>query len=124
MLNSYRLWRLIKYKEEHASRCVSARWLAALPKGLVCLFSEQIYVQIIDDLSGATLVAASSKDKEIAGEVAGKNKSEVAAIVGKLAAKRSSEKGITTVSFDRNGYLYHGRVKMLADAAREGGLKF
>mgnify|MGYP001038039743 CR=1 FL=1 len=97
---------------------------AERPRMSVFRSNKQIYVQIIDDLSGATLVAASSKDKEIAGEVAGKNKSEVAAIVGKLAAKRSSEKGITTVSFDRNGYLYHGRVKMLADAAREGGLKF
>ena len=62
--------------------------------------------------------------KEVAAEAAGKNKSEVAAVVGKLAATRAAEKGITTVSFDRNGYLYHGRVKMLADAAREGGLKF
>ena len=55
---------------------------------------------------------------------AGKNKCEVAALVGKLAAQRAVEKGISTVAFDRNGYLYHGRVKVLADAAREGGLKF
>ena len=65
----------------------------------------------------------SSLMKEIA-DVAGKNKSEVAALVGKLAAERALAKGISAVSFDRNGYLYHGRVKMLADAAREGGLKF
>ena len=56
--------------------------------------------------------------------VAGKNKCEVAALVGKLAAERATAKGITTVAFDRNGYLYHGRVKQLAEAAREGGLKF
>ena len=63
-------------------------------------------------------------NKQIAAETAGKTKSEVAAMVGKLAAQRAVEKGISTVSFDRNGYLYHGRIKMLADAAREGGLKF
>ena len=61
---------------------------------------------------------------ELAAETAGKNKCEIAALVGALAAKKAIEKGIETVSFDRNGYLYHGRVKMLADAAREGGLKF
>ena len=82
------------------------------------------YVQFIDDLAGVTLATASSLDKEVAAEAAGKNKIDVAALVGKLAAKRAIEKGISTVSFDRNGYLYHGRVKMLADAAREGGLKF
>ena len=63
-------------------------------------------------------------DKEVAEAAAGKNKCEVAALVGKLAAQRAVEKGISTVAFDRNGYLYHGRVKVLADAAREGGLKF
>ena len=68
--------------------------------------------------------AASSLDKEVAEAAAGKNKCEVAALVGKLAAQRAVEKGISTVAFDRNGYLYHGRVKVLADAAREGGLKF
>ena len=70
------------------------------------------------------LAAASSLDKEVAEAAAGKNKCEVAALVGKLAAQRAVEKGISTVAFDRNGYLYHGRVKVLADAAREGGLKF
>ena len=94
------------------------------PRMSVFRSNKQIYVQFIDDLAGVTLATASSLDKEVAAEVAGKNKSEVAALVGKLAAARAIEKGITTVSFDRNGYLYHGRVKMLADAAREGGLKF
>ena len=94
------------------------------PRMTVFRSNKQIYVQFIDDLAGVTLATASSLDKEVAAEATGKNKSEVAALVGKLAAARAIEKGITAVSFDRNGYLYHGRVKMLADAAREGGLKF
>ncbi|MBO5216818.1 MAG: 50S ribosomal protein L18 [Alistipes sp.] len=94
------------------------------PRMTVFRSNKQIYVQFIDDLAGVTLATASSLDKEVVAESAGKNKSEVAALVGKLAAQRATEKGITTVAFDRNGYLYHGRVKMLADAAREGGLKF
>lgn len=94
------------------------------PRMSVFRSNKHIYVQFIDDLSGATLVCASSKDKEIAAQLTGKNKTEVAAMVGKLAAEKAAAKGITAVGFDRNGYLYHGRVKQLADAAREGGLKF
>ena len=93
----------------------------AQPRMTVYRSNKQIYVQFIDDLAGTTLAAASSLVAEAA---AGKNKCEVAALVGKLAAQRAVEKGISTVAFDRNGYLYHGRVKVLADAAREGGLKF
>ena len=96
----------------------------AQPRMTVYRSNKQIYVQFIDDLAGTTLAAASSLDKECAEAAAGKNKCEVAALVGKLAAQRAVEKGISTVAFDRNGYLYHGRVKVLADAAREGGLKF
>ena len=76
------------------------------------------YVQIIDDIAGNTLVASSSKGLE------GGTKTEVAAKVGADIAKKAMEKGITQVVFDRNGYLFHGRVKSLADAAREAGLKF
>lgn len=94
------------------------------PRMTVFRSNKQIYVQFIDDLAGATLATASSLDKEVAEAVAGQNKCEVAALVGKLAAERATAKGISSVSFDRNGYLYHGRVKQLADAAREGGLKF
>ena len=94
------------------------------PRMTVFRSNKQIYVQFVDDLAGVTLAAASSLDKEVAEAAAGKTKSEVAAMVGKLAAQRATEKGIQTVAFDRNGYLYHGRVKVLADAAREGGLKF
>ncbi len=94
------------------------------PRMTVFRSNKQIYVQFIDDLAGATLAMASSLDKEVAEAAAGKNKCEVAALVGKLAAERATAKGIQTVAFDRNGYLYHGRVKQLAEAAREGGLKF
>ena len=97
---------------------------AERPRMTVFRSNKQIYVQFIDDLAGVTLATASSLDKEVVAEAAGKNKSEVAVLVGKLAAKNATEKGISAVAFDRNGYLYHGRVKMLADAAREGGLKF
>lgn len=97
---------------------------AEQPRMTVFRSNKQIYVQLIDDRAGATLAAASSLDKEIAEGLKGKNKSEMAAAVGKLAAERAKAKGIETVAFDRNGALYHGRVKMLAEAAREGGLKF
>lgn len=97
---------------------------AARPRMTVFRSNKQIYVQFIDDLAGVTLATASSLDKEVAEAAAGKNKCEVAALVGKLAAERATAKGIQTVAFDRNGYLYHGRVKQLAEAAREGGLKF
>lgn len=97
---------------------------AERPRMTVFRSNKQIYVQFIDDLRGVTLASASSLDKEVAEQVKGINKCQEAAVVGKLAAQRAAAKGITTVSFDRNGYLYHGRVKQLADAAREGGLKF
>ena len=82
---------------------------------------KNIYAQIIDDVAGHTLAAASSLDKEIPGN--GGNK-EAARAVGKLIAERAKAKGIGTVVFDRGGYLYHGRVAELAEGAREGGLEF
>ena len=91
---------------------------AERPRMSVFRSNKGIYVQVIDDLAGVTLAAASSKGLE------GGTKTEVAAKVGKEIAKKAQEKGISEVVFDRNGYLYHGRVKSLADAAREGGLKF
>ena len=97
---------------------------AAQPRMTVYRSNKQIYVQLVDDVAGVTLAAASSLDKEVAADVTGKTPKEVAAMVGKLAAKRAIEKGVSKVAFDRNGYLYHGRVKTLADAAREGGLTF
>lgn len=91
------------------------------PRMTVFRSNKGIYVQLIDDLSGKTLVSASSRVKGLLTEK--ESKSEVAVKVGKLVAERALEAGITTVVFDRNGYLYHGRIKALADAAREGGLK-
>ncbi len=86
---------------------------------------KHIYAQIIDDTKGHTLVAMSSLSKEIRDEVKNaKTKTEVSRIVGLALAKKALEKGITKVVFDRNGYKYHGRVKALAEAAREGGLIF
>ncbi|NOY37562.1 MAG: 50S ribosomal protein L18 [Chlorobi bacterium] len=93
------------------------------PRLAVYRSNRQIYVQAIDDLNGKTLASASSREKEISGK--GKiSKKEQARQVGELIAKRLKEKGIENVTFDRGGYLYHGRVKELADAARKGGLNF
>ena len=94
---------------------------AERPRLNVFRSNTNIYAQIIDDINGVTLASASSLDKEITGN--GGNK-EAAKEVGKLAAKRALDKGITEVVFDRGGYVYHGRVKELAEGAREGGLKF
>jgi large subunit ribosomal protein L18 len=93
------------------------------PRISVYRSNKQIYVQAVDDVNGLTLASASSKEKEIA-SVTGKKKSEVATLVGKHFAAVCKEKGIESVVFDRSGYQYHGRVKSLADGAREGGLKF
>ena len=91
---------------------------AARPRMTVFRSNKQIYVQLIDDLAGVTLVSTSSKGIEEGTKI------EIAAKVGAAIAKKALEAGITEVVFDRNGYLFHGRVKSLADAAREGGLKF
>lgn len=92
------------------------------PRMSVFRSNAEIYVQIIDDLAGKTLLAASSRDKDVL--TAKVSKTEKAKLVGQLIAQRSKEQGIVDVVFDRNGYLYHGRVKSLADSAREAGLKF
>jgi large subunit ribosomal protein L18 len=94
-----------------------------IPRLSVFRSNKQIYVQVINDAEGKTILSVSSRDKEIA-EKTGLNKTEQAKLVGKLAAEKSKSSGISAVVFDRNGYLYHGRVKALAEAVREGGLKF
>jgi large subunit ribosomal protein L18 len=93
---------------------------AAQPRLSVFRSNKEIYAQIIDDVNGVTLAAASSREKEVA---TGTNV-ETAAAVGKLIAERALKAGIETITFDRGGYLYHGRVKSLAEGAREAGLKF
>jgi large subunit ribosomal protein L18 len=97
---------------------------AEVPRLAVYRSNKQIYVQVVDDLNRVTLLSASSKEKEIAGKSAGLKKIEQAKLVGQLLASKCREKGIEKVVFDRSGYKYHGRVKSLADSAREGGLKF
>jgi len=91
------------------------------PRLSVFRSNKEIYAQIIDDVNGVTLVAASSRDKDVTTEG---TKIEAAVAVGKAIAERALKAGIDKVSFDRGGYLYHGRVKSLADGAREAGLKF
>ena len=92
------------------------------PRLSVFRSNKEIYAQIIDDVEGKTLASASSRDKGIAEDSA--DRKEQAAKVGKALAEKAKEAGIETISFDRGGYLYHGRVKSLADGAREGGLKY
>ncbi len=86
--------------------------------------NSNIYAQIVDDVNGATLVAASSLDKDLKGNLESLSHKEVAKAVGKAIGEKAVSKGIEAVVFDRGGYIYHGRVKELADGAREAGLKF
>jgi large subunit ribosomal protein L18 len=94
---------------------------AKLPRLTVFRSNKQIYAQLIDDLTGTTLASASSYKNKDTEKV---NKVTQASVVGKLVAEKAKTVGVETVVFDRNGYLYHGRVKALANSAREGGLKF
>ena len=94
------------------------------PRLSVFRSSKQIYVQVIDDAAGKTLAAASSLEKDLRSGLKTGADVSAAQAVGKLVAERAKAAGVTQVIFDRSGYLYHGRVKALADAAREGGLEF
>ena len=94
---------------------------AQKPRLVVFRSNSEIYAQVIDDTKGVTLVAASSRDKDLKATV---TKTEKAKQVGQAIAKKALAAGIESISFDRGGYLYHGRVKSLAEGAREGGLKF
>ncbi|MCS7207740.1 MAG: 50S ribosomal protein L18 [Dehalococcoidia bacterium] len=96
----------------------------ARPRLAVFRSNKHIYAQIIDDTRGHTLVSASDMDREVRSQGAGKRKTERAALVGRLLAQRATAAGIQKVVFDRGGFRYQGRVKALADAAREGGLQF
>ena len=95
---------------------------AERPRLAVFRSNKEIYAQLIDDVNGKTITAASSRDKDI--DVSKVNKTEAAKLVGKSIAEKAVKAGVEAIAFDRGGYLYHGRVKSLAEGAREGGLKF
>ena len=97
---------------------------AERPRLAVFRSNNHMYAQIIDDVAGATLVSASTLEKEVKGELSKTNDVEAAAYIGTLVAKRAIEKGIKEVVFDRGGFIYQGKVQALADAAREAGLEF
>ncbi|MGY3716658.1 50S ribosomal protein L18 [Sutcliffiella cohnii] len=109
-------------KKRHARVRSKLSGTATRPRLNVFRSNQHIYAQLIDDTNSVTIVSASTVDKELSLENGGNV--EAAQKVGELVAKRAVEKGIKSVVFDRGGYLYHGRVKALADAAREAGLEF
>ncbi|OLS34975.1 50S ribosomal protein L18 [Bacillus sp. MRMR6] len=109
-------------KKRHARVRAKLSGTSARPRLNVFRSNQHIYAQVIDDLNGVTLASASTLDKELSLESS--NNVEAAKKVGELVAKRAVEKGISSVVFDRGGYLYHGRIQALADAARENGLQF
>jgi large subunit ribosomal protein L18 len=97
----------------------------SIPRFTVYRSLKHIYAQVVDDTTGKTLVSVSTLSKELQDELkAAAKRTDAGKLVGKLAAQRALEKNIKEVVFDRNGYLYHGRVRAVADGAREGGLKF
>jgi len=105
---------------------VRAKVVGTTTRPRLCVFRSlnHIYAQVIDDSRGHTLTSASTLDPEIRGQADGKVKTAKAELIGSLVAKRALSEGISQVVFDRGGYKYHGRVKALAEAARQGGLKF
>ncbi|TFD99358.1 MULTISPECIES: 50S ribosomal protein L18 [Jeotgalibacillus] len=109
-------------KKRHARVRTTITGTEQRPRLNVYRSNKHIYAQLIDDVNGVTLASASTKDKELGLESGGNV--EAATKVGEAIAKRAAEKGMKSVVFDRGGYLYHGRVKALADAARENGLEF
>ena len=111
-------------KRRHVRVRKNVKGTAERPRLSVYRSTNHIYAQLIDDTKGVTLASASTLEKAVKTEIAGKTKREAAAIVGKVAAERAKAKGIEAVVFDRGGYLYTGRVQALADGAREAGLKF
>jgi large subunit ribosomal protein L18 len=110
--------------KRHARVRLNLSGTAERPRLNVYRSVNEIYAQVIDDQAGVTLVSASTIDKALKADMAGKNKTDQAKLVGKAIAERAKEKGITSVVFDRGGFRYFGRVKALAEAAREAGLEF
>ncbi|NYB74222.1 50S ribosomal protein L18 [Sedimentibacter hydroxybenzoicus DSM 7310] len=113
-----------KRKERHYSIRNKVVGTPERPRLNIFKSSKHIYAQVIDDATGVTLASASTLDKELVGQVAELTKTDAAKLVGKTVGERAKDKGINAVVFDRGGYLYHGRVKLLADGARESGLEF
>lgn len=113
-----------KRKERHYSIRNKVVGTPERPRLNIFKSSKHIYAQVIDDATGITLASASTQDKELRDQVAELTKTDAAKLVGKTVGERAKNKGINTVVFDRGGYLYHGRVKVLADGARESGLEF
>jgi len=111
-------------RRQQRNRTAIRKKSSGRPRLSVFRSSKHIYAQIIDDLNGTTLAAASSLDKDLRTGLKTGADADAAAQVGKLIAERAVKAGVTEVVFDRGGYIYHGRVKALADAAREGGLSF
>jgi large subunit ribosomal protein L18 len=110
--------------KRHARVRISVQGTSQRPRLSVFRSLSEIYAQVIDDNSGRTIASASTIDQELRGKMKGLKKSEQAKIVGKTLAERTKDKGIQAVVFDRGGFKYSGRVKALADGAREGGLEF
>ena len=113
-----------KRQERHYSIRNKITGTPERPRLNVFKSSKHIYAQVIDDATGKTLVSASTLDKELKDKAAELSKSEAATLVGKTVGERAKNNGINAVVFERGGYLYHGRVKLLADGARESGLEF
>lgn len=115
-----------KLFERRQNRVRSAVKAAANGKMRLSVFrsGKHIYAQIIDDVKGLTVASASTLDKEVRGQIKKSSTVEAASFIGKVIAERATKSGVSEVVFDRGGYIYHGRVKALADAAREAGLKF
>jgi large subunit ribosomal protein L18 len=122
---------MLKHKDRNEARQrrhlrIRSRVEGTAERPRLCVFRSlaHIHAQLIDDRAGRTLAAASTLDPEIRERAAAVKKAEAGKMVGQLIARRAQERGVRDVVFDRGGYLYHGRVKALADGAREGGLKF
>ncbi|MDE5548155.1 MAG: 50S ribosomal protein L18 [Clostridia bacterium] len=111
-------------QRRHARVRKQVHGTAETPRLNVYRSLNHIYVQVIDDVKGVTIASASTMEKAIKAEIAGKTKTEAAKVVGVKAGERAKEKGVKAVVFDRGGYLYTGRVKAVADGARDAGLKF
>ncbi|MEE8413617.1 MAG: 50S ribosomal protein L18 [Dehalococcoidales bacterium] len=111
-------------RKRHLRVRAKVKGTASAPRLCVFRSLNNIYAQVIDDGLGHTLAAASTLDEEIRESLAGKTKTGRSELVGSLVARRALDKGVNRVAFDRGGFKYHGRVKALAEAARQGGLKF